>query len=675
MEDRDKLNECNLITKARDIRRLTEEEFLSLTNQIKELTKNFNEFKQLIKENSQILLIIRCITGMKRKDFATAIGINEEILRQIEVGRREIKKESKINEISKNLEEIFSKISDISVENALELFKEVAISTDNEKVEKIRSELEKIGLPEDLRKMDEEQFLKVLEWLKEKTNNFKIFPEEVFLAKNQLILILRCALGMTRTSFARKVGINQETLRFVEMNRKENRIRTLGIAKRWCEKVTNFLKLSKIEIDKGKSLLLWRIIREKQAGEKDVQKENEIKEMLKNLQLPQDLRDMNKNQFINLFNKIKEITNGFTQIPTELITARSDIILILRLATGLSRKEFCTKTGIRLDTLKRVERGKIPIKNNAPALRWIIIFSSLFNEDPNKINLEKAIKAFKVLKGEVKAKEEEIKPVMKMSIEEAKEFFKKIRDETENFTKLSFDKIRDEPRIISVIRILLNKSIPEFSKIVGKDESWIRRWENGKVKLNIKSSIFLSNKLKELIKEVNISEENFIKNFIDLHHVKPNEVNENVKKVLKALKKVKPTKSEQEVINVLEDLNIPFTLHANVDCLKRIENFDIAIPDEKSPFCLIEITETKKFNGNLRTKVLVTDHKFQMIKSVANGVKTICFVKINDKLIIKDKAKEIIKTELLNTDFLFINEVDELKKFLQNLSFHIKKKF
>jgi len=100
----------------------------------------------------------------------------------------EIKKESKIKEISNNLKEIFSRISEISFERAVEIFKEVATPTDNEKVEKIRNELEEMKLPEDLRKMDEEQFLKVLEWLKEKTNNFKVFPEEVFLAKNQLIL-------------------------------------------------------------------------------------------------------------------------------------------------------------------------------------------------------------------------------------------------------------------------------------------------------------------------------------------------------------------------------------------------------------------------------------------------------------------------------------------------------
>jgi hypothetical protein len=52
---------------------------------------------------------------------------------------------------------------------------------------------------------------------------------------------------------------------------------------------------------------------------------------------------MNENQFINLFNTIKEITNNFTQIPIELITARSDIILILRFAARLQEKNFALK--------------------------------------------------------------------------------------------------------------------------------------------------------------------------------------------------------------------------------------------------------------------------------------------------------------------------------------------
>jgi DNA-binding XRE family transcriptional regulator len=272
MESTNKLNELNINLKVKDLRRLSKEDFLALVEKLKELTKNFAEFEQIIRDKSQVLLIFRFLAGMQRKEFANAIGIHEEILRQVEVDRREIKKANKIKEIGKNLKEIFSKISEINFEKALELFKEVAIPTDDEEVEKIRRELEEMNLPEDLRKMNEEQFLKVLECLREKTNNFKVFPEEVFLAKNQIILILRCALGMTRPSFARKVGINQKTLKFIEMNRKENRIRTLGAAQRWCEKITNFLRSGEIVVDKEKSLLIWRIIREKQTGEKDIQK-------------------------------------------------------------------------------------------------------------------------------------------------------------------------------------------------------------------------------------------------------------------------------------------------------------------------------------------------------------------------------------------------------------------
>ena len=662
-------NESRFIEIGDDLRKIDEKGFLTLVERLRELTKNFTEFEQVIRDKPQVLLILRCLVGMKRREFSSVIGINEENLRKIEVGELKIKRASKINKINSNLKEIFSETSEVNIENALELFKEVAIPTCNGEVIRIKDELSSMNLPEDLRKMNDEQFIKVLEWLREKTDGFKKFPEEVFLANNQIILILRCALGMTRPSFARKVGINQETLRFVEMNRKENRIRTLGVAKRWCKRITEFLKSNKIEVDKERALLVWRVIKEKQTGEKDIKRENEIRKILESLQLPEDLREMNETQFITLFNKIKEITQNFKELPIELITARSDIILILRLATGLSRKEFCTKTGIPLDALRHVEKGIRVIKNGAPALRWIKVLLSILKEKSDEIKLEKALMAFKSFKGKKEVGvNDKMKAVMKMNIEEVKEFFKEMKRETQNFTDLSFDKIRKEPRIISIIRIMLNKSIPEFSAIIGKDESWLRRWENGKIKLSIKNSIFLSQKLEELIKNVDISEENFIRNFIELHHVKSNEINENLKKALKAMKKMKPTKSELEIINILNELNLPFTLHANIDCIKRIENFDIAIPNEVNPMCVIEVTETKKVSGNFRTKLMVTDHKFQMIKSVSPHVKTVCFARINDFASIKEKTKEMLVSELLNTDFLFINETEGLKRFLQEFT-------
>jgi len=668
MQNIEKFDEFNDELKLKDLRKLNDEEFLAFITHLRTTTKNFTEFSRVLEEKGQALLLLRCLAGMSRREFAKSIGIHEEILRQIEVGKREIRKRGKLEKINESLREIFSNISVIDLERARELFKEVAVVTENDEVEKIRNELREMDLPEDLREMNEEQFVNLVEWLKEKTNNFKSFPKNLFLAKNQLILILRCAIGMTRPSFARKVGINEETLRFVEMNREENKITTLGIAKRWCEKVTKFLQSNEISFDLEKSLIVWRILKEKQVGEKDAQKEKEIRKVLEDLHLPQDLRDMNEQQFVLLFEKVREITENFTLVPLELITSRSDIILVLRLALGLSRKEFCIKAGIPLGTLRHIERGRTPIRNGGPALRWVKIFSSIFASEAGNITLEKALRAFRTFKGENGSEGcIEMKPLIKMNLEEAKEIFRKVKEETKNFSELSFEKLRREPRIVSVIRVLLNKSIPEFSRIIGKDESWLRRWETGKVKMSLKSSIFLSEKLKELIREIKVSEEVFLENFMELHHVKPSEINENVKKMLKALRKMKATESELEVANLLTELNIPFVLHANVDCKTKVENFDIAIPNEESPDCVIEITEAKKFNGNFRTKMLVTDHKFQILKKALPCVITISFAKINDSSLVKEKAKNMILSEILNTDFLFINEKEELKNFLLGL--------
>jgi len=87
MENINKLNECNIDLKKEDLRRVSKEEFLALIGKLKELTKNFTEFGEIIKKKSQALLIFRCLAGMQRREFADAIGIHEENLRKIEVGR------------------------------------------------------------------------------------------------------------------------------------------------------------------------------------------------------------------------------------------------------------------------------------------------------------------------------------------------------------------------------------------------------------------------------------------------------------------------------------------------------------------------------------------------------------------------------------------------------------
>jgi DNA-binding transcriptional regulator YiaG len=515
-------------------------------------------------------------------------------------------------------------------------------------------------LPDDLRKMDENQFEKVVSWLKEKTDNFKKFPEEIFLANNQFLSILRCIFGMTRVNFARKTGINTETLRFIEMGREQNKIKSFAIARRWCLKIEKFLQNNK-PVEISKALLFWKILKDRQTGEKDKRREEEIKKILQNLNLPKDLRKMNEKQFIELFNTIKEITQDFKTIPPELITARSDIILILRLITGLGREEFCILTKTPIDSLRHVERGRIPIKNATPALRWVEKFIKVFRE--REIKLESAIAAFRKFKGE-KEEKEKIIPLAKMNLKNATQLFEKVKKLTNNFTSFPFQEIRREPRIISVVRVLMDKTVPQFAKLIKKDESWVRRWERGSIKISLKNALFFSKKLEELVKTINPSKKVFIQNFKKLHLVRKKEVNQRVKSMLNTLKSLQPTESEKEVVEILEELKIPFTLHANVEGAKRFLNIDIAIPDEEKPTLLIEVTQMSKNDENLVNKLILSDHKFQMIKIKHQNVKTISFVKLKEE-IEKENVKKVLQTHLLATDFLFINELKKLRKLLE----------
>ncbi|MGC9200547.1 MAG: hypothetical protein ACP5F8_01095 [Candidatus Aenigmatarchaeota archaeon] len=87
---------------------------------------------------------------------------------------------------------------------------------------------------------------------------------------------------------------------------------------------------------------------------------------------------------------------------------------------------------------------------------------------------------------------------------------------------------------------------------------------------------------KVLIRELLKTDLKRAKDFLDFINslvevVREKEVNQRVKSMLNTLKSLQPTESEKEVAEILEELKIPFTLHANVEGAKRFLNIDIAI--------------------------------------------------------------------------------------------------
>jgi DNA-binding XRE family transcriptional regulator len=658
MEGTNKSNECNIDLKTEDLRRLSKEDFLALVKKLKESTKNFAEFEQIISEKSQVLLIVRCLTGMQRKEFANVIGIHEEILRQVEVGKREIKRENKIKEISNNLKEIFSKISEINFEKALELFKEVAILTDNEKVEKVRSELEEMNLPEDLRKMNEEQFLKVFEWLREKTNNFKVFPEEMFLAKNQLILILRCALGMTRPSFARKVGINQQTLRFVEMNRKENRIRTLGVAQRWCERINNFLKTQEFSLDVGKSLAIWREINLHQIEENKEEIEK-IRNEMKGLGLL-DWDRTDSRLLPVFFNFFREKTNNFNTLPLSLFLADSSLsIFFMRCLTGIKQKELAKSIGCTKDLIRHLENKHEKIVHAGPALRWIHKLQALLPKDISFEDFERNWKKIMFFKAENVEKKESFKNLPR---EEIMKKIEELKEKTNNFTNIE-KALEEDGRNIFLFRVICRVRLKELAKILKVDRKEIMDWENGKRRIGPETLERITNTFKKLLSESNLNEEKLKKNLKDIKKSKSCfKRNVLVKNGISLAEKLPPTALEEKIISFLVANKIPFKLHATLECNGKLFNVDFAIPDANNPKIIIEAFSIQKNTRNFKLKSLVIDHRFLLFKMKKPKLKTIMIGEINN---FTEETKEEVIKEIIGADLTIIGDEEEVNELIK----------
>ena len=659
MGSTNKLNECNIDLKVKDLRRLSKEEFLVLIGKLKELTKNFAEFEQIIREKSQVLLIFRCLAGMQRKEFANAVGIHEEILRQVEVNRREIKKENKIREINKNLKEIFSKISEINFEKALEIFKEVAIPTENEEVEKIRKELKEMNLPEDLRKMNEEQFLKVFEWLKEKTNNFKIFPEEVFLAKNQLILILRCALGMTRPSFARKVGINQQTLKFVEMNRKENRIRTLGVAQRWCERINTFLKTQEFSLDVEKSLAIWKEINLHQIEEnkEEIKKiRNEMKEL--------GLLDWNRTDpklLPTVFNFFREKTNNFNTFPLSLFLADSSLsIFFIRCATGMKQKELAKSIGCVRDLVRHLENKHEKIIHAGPALRWIHKLQTLL---PKNISFEDFERNWKKVAFSKIEHFERNDSFRNLPGEEIIKKIEELKERTNNFADIEKVLWEDE-RNIFLFRVICKIRLKELAKIIKVDPKELRDWENGKRRIKPETLERIATSLKEVIGNVKLDEETLLKNLKEIRNNKASfHMEAQIKNGISLVEKLPPTELEKKVIDFLVSHNIPFKLHATLECNGKSFNVDFIIPSCENPKIVIEVFSSKSNSRNLRAKAIITDHRFLVLKMKNPQLKTVMIGETNP--FVTQETKENIGKEIMGADLVIIDDEEELHQLMQ----------
>jgi len=519
-------------------------------------------------------------------------------------------------------------------------------------------------LPADLREIDEKQFLELVEWLKNKTEGFKKFPEELFLMNNQLILILRLALGMTRSTFARKVGLNEETLRHVEAGRKK----TVPIKEKWSEKVSQFLQSIRSDtLDINKSLSLWRELKLRQLDSKAI--DEEIERKLKELNI-QDIRKISNEQFIQLFDLLKDKTENFTKFPISLLTTSSNLLFVVRMILRITQKELAKLLGTSKDWVRHTESGVNKVIHVGPASRWCHKIEMLLKEKRNDIDLQKSLlflRESRFIRREIASSEKRL-PIVKLTKEQFIEEFERFRDVTKNFSDLKPEHIEEDPRRILFLRLMLNWSRKTLAKNIGIDRGSVCRWEKGKP-IDPFSAVKIVEKIKEEIKDISINEKDVTRKFELLQKRK---LRFNFDKVVengfKLAETGKLNQAEKRVLNVLKEAGIEFAIHKTIEGIKRKLNVDFVIPNEKDPKWIIEVFETSvHIPSRARLRACAIDQRFKQLKLKHPNLKTMMVIFFRRVESENEEIKNSLEKDLIDTDFLIVNEeVEKLPSLIES---------
>jgi transcriptional regulator with XRE-family HTH domain len=507
-----------------------------------------------------------------------------------------------------------------------------------------------------LRKINEEQFLKVFEWLKEKTNNFRVFPEEIFLANTQLILILRCALGMSRSSFARKVGIFQKTLQKAENQDFQPSVK---MVEEWHEKINKLLNTQEFPINPQKAVNTWVEINLRHA-EDDIEESEKIRREMEKLALLE--WDMKDRKFLPIFFEFfKEKTNDFTIFPVSLFIADNALsIFFIRCCVGISQRELAEKLGCSKDLVRHLENRHQKIIHIGPALRWIDKLQNLLPKNISFEDFERNWKKIIFSKIEIFEKKESLK---KLPPEEIIKKIEELKEGTNNFTNI--EKVLEEDgRNIFLFRVICRTRLKELAKILKVDDKEIRRWENGKRRIKPETIEKIAATLKEMTKNAKLEKETLLKNLKDIKSSRASfRKRVQIKNGISLVEKLPPTELEKEVVNFLNSHNIPFKLHATLECNGKLFNVDFAIPDSNNPKIVMEVFTCKSDAINLRARVVITDHRFLIFKMKNPQLKTIMIGEINP--LITQETKENIQKEIVIADLAMIGEKEEINQFLQ----------
>lgn len=262
-----------------------------------------------------------------------------------------------------------------------------------------------------------------------------------------------------------------------------------------------------------------------------------------------------------------------------------------------------------------------------------------------------------------------------MNLEELKVMFNEVQSKTNNFTKIEPSLLLQNPKILTLFRILLGIKQNDAKKTITPS---IADYETGRYKkMKLSKAEKIAKKIKYLVKNVNPSlkllEQNYenlnglrekiLKQGLNAFGDRKKEIVNNIRKgVINFLelggydrkpRKLNRPKTQQE-IKIAKILENRITFEQDCD-IKGI-NTDFAIPSSENPEKIIMATEiqTQRYEGKFQLIERIALRGFRLRKRIPNS-KLICFVSVSYLTPAQRKLLEEAYDHVLINDFEKLN--------------------
>ena len=390
------------------------------------------------------------------------------------------------------------------------------------------------------------------------------------------------------------------------------------------------------------------------------------------MQLKEDFRDISEQKFIEIFNHLKQKTDNFTTISPELIIENNQYLLILRLCLGLSQESFAKSFKKTKEWCRHTEARRREIKNLCVAKRYNKQLELLLKN--NILTSEEAIVNFRKYKF---AREQDfpkptikLKQISKLTEKDVKEYFNLISKETNNFTEFKKDLLSRIPQAILIFRIILCINHRKFAEMLGINDKSIRNYESTRAIMKKSRAIELIKKIEILFKgytdEISLNQtiENFriLTNFYGNRNLK-----HLINQGLTNIAGIGENKYEEEILDILKRNNINYTRFALIEGINRRYNIDFLINNKNKKIILEVFSYNNKRRSDIKTKVCVVDHRFQILKNKNPDIKTMMCIQITGRPILKNYVRKYLEMETMNTDFMLINEEELIPRVIKKI--------